>query len=186
MEESSRLFMERNEETAAIIKPLSEGLAAYPENIHLLESRANIYCSRGMLPECREDSLRLLQLTSGRAEVRVMLCMLDEYEGGDRETYEACYRKVADQLAARPPAATPDKVISDKFNYVFALLMARAPEAEKEKTDFLSSVEADPRAWIYYGILDSFDRKQALREIFGEPPRTHIEYLRRPPHDPQR
>jgi hypothetical protein len=174
LDEVSQLYQERFDDTQALVALLSEGLSAYPDNIPLLESRTHLYCSRGMLPECRADVLRLLDQTSGRAEVRMMLCMLDEYEGGDWETYEACYREAAAQFAARFPAATPEQKTADKFNHIVSLLMARDPNAEKEKAAFLSGTKSHPNSEIYE-MLNSFDRKQMLHDIFGEESPTRTE-----------
>lgn len=163
-----RLYQERFDDTSAIAELLTKGLAKYPENIALLQSRGDLYCSRGMLKECRADTERLLKLRASLIEARMMLCMLDEFEGKDEEVYGECYREVVALYAAQPQSSSPDKKISDKFSYVFALLMAKSPDAEKEKVVFLASVASEPRAWIYHGVLDNFDRERALREIFGK------------------
>lgn len=167
LQETARLYRENNEDTGAIAKVLTEGLVAYPNSIPLLQSRGNLYCSRGMLGECRADTLRLLQLKPNSAEVRMMLCMLDEFEGADEQHYKACYLGVVDLLKAVPPAVSQNIKIANRFSYVFALLMASHQDANKEKETFLSSVVSDDNAWIYEGVLNNFDRKRVLSEIFN-------------------
>jgi hypothetical protein len=92
--------------------------------------------------------------------------MLDEFEGAAPQVYETCYRDVAELFAAGPAASAEQKT-ANTFNYIFAMMMANHPDAEKEKAAFLSKAASDPKAWIYHGVLDAFDRKRALREIFG-------------------
>ena len=168
LDETSRLYQQRNEDTATISAVLTEGLTKHPDSIPLLQSRANLYCSRGMLQECRADTQHLLKLKPNLIEARMMLCMLDEFEGGDEEAYGACYHEVVNIMVTQPKRSSSDKEISDQFNYVFALLMANSPDAEKEKAAFLSRVESEPQAGIYQGILNNFNRKQALRDVFGK------------------
>lgn len=168
LDETLRLYQEHNEDTAAIAKVLTDGLAAYPENIPLLQSRASLYCSRTMLKECRADIQHLLRLKPDLAEPQMALCMLDELEGMDSKFYESCYLKAADMFAARLSTSSSDAETGNKMNHVFALLMARHPDAEKEKAAFLSNVATDPQARIYHGILDDFNRERFLREAFGQ------------------
>lgn len=168
LDEASRLYQERNEDTAAISALLTKGLAKHPDSMPLLQSRANLYCSRGMLQECRADTQRLLELKPNLIEARMMLCMLDEFEGVDEMEYGACYHEVVNIMVTQPKRSSSDKEISDQFNYVFALLMANSPDAEKEKTAFLSRVESEPQAGIYQGVLTDFNRKRALRDVFGK------------------
>lgn len=168
MDATFRLYQERFDDTSAIEELLTKGLTKYPESIPLLQSRGDLYCSRGMLKECRADTERLLKLRPSLIEARMMLCMLDEFEGKDEEACGECYREVVGLYAARPQSSSPDKEISDKFSYVFALLMAKSPDAEKEKTALLSRVKSEPHAWIFQGILDDFNRERALREVFSK------------------
>ena len=168
LEDVSRLSLEQKENTAAIAEILDKGLAVYPGSLPLLQSRANLYCSRGELRECRSDTRRLLEVQPGLVEAHTMICMLDEFEGSAREVYEPCYLKIVDMLAARPRASSPEMEISDNSQYVFALLMARHPDADKERAAFLSRVASDPQAWIYNKMFNDFDRTRALREVFGQ------------------
>ena len=168
LDETVRLYQERNEDTVAIAEILTVGLSKYPDNMPLLQSRANLYCSRGMLQECRTDTEHLLELKPNLIEAHMMLCMLDEFEGVEEKTYSACYRNVVHLHAIQPQPSSPDKEISGAFTYVFALLMANAPDAEKEKAAFLSRANSEPQAWIYQDILNDFSRERALREVFGK------------------
>ncbi|MDR2819948.1 MAG: hypothetical protein LBB60_05410 [Desulfovibrio sp.] len=167
LEETFRLYQERHEDTAAIAGLLTKGLLAYPNSFPLLQARANLYCSRRMLSECRADTHQLLELKPSLIEAKMMLCMLDEFEGVARQIDETCYREVATIYAALPSTSSPDLEIGNKFNYVVALLMARHPNAEQEKAAFLSKVASEPQAWIYHGVLDDFNRERMLREVFG-------------------
>jgi hypothetical protein len=167
LEAMIRLYQEHPEDTANIIALLSKGLSEHPDSLPLLQFRANLYCSRGMLSECRADTRRTLRLKSNFIEARMMLCMLDEFEGVGSPLYEACYRKVAAMYAELQPASS-DQEIANKFNYIFALLMARHPDAEKETTAFLSKMASNPQAHIYHEVLDNFNREHALREVFGQ------------------
>lgn len=163
-----RLYQERFDDTSAIAELLTKGLAEHPDNIQLLQSRAELYCSRGVLKECRADTQRLLQLKPKLIEARMMLCMLDEFEGKDETVYGACYREVVDLYTTRLQSSSPEKEIPDKFSFIFALLMADSPDAEKEKAAFLSRVKSEPQAWIFQGILEDFNRERALREVFSK------------------
>lgn len=167
LSETARLYRENTDDTAAIAQLLTEGLVVYPNSIPLLQSRANLYCSRGMLGECRADTLRLLQLKPNSTEGRMMLCMLDEFEGAGEQHYEACYLDVVNLFGATSTVASQDVKNTNKFNYVIALLMANHPDANREKEVFLSSVVSDDNAWIYEGVLNNFDRKRVLSEIFN-------------------
>ena len=168
LDATTRLYQEKNEDTAAIAELLTKGLNNHPDSLPLLQSRANLYCSRGKLFECRADTQRLLELRPNLAEARMMLCMLDEFEGADEKSCEVCYSAVAELLSALPQPDSPEKEISNKFNYVFALLMANSPEAETEKSVFLSRVASEPQARMFQGLLENFNRKRALREILGK------------------
>ena len=163
-----RLYQERFDDTAAIAELLTKGLTEHPESIPLLQSRADLYCSRGILKECRADTQHLLKLRPNLIEARMMLCMLDEFEGKGEKVYGACYREVVDLYTTRPQSSSPEKEISDKFSFIFALLMADSPDAEKEKEAFLSRVKSEPQAWIFQGILEDFNRERALREVFSK------------------
>lgn len=166
LEETFLMYQERFDDTPAIAGHLSSGLAAHPDSIPLLQSRADLYCGRGLLRECRADTQRLLELKPGSIEGRMMICMLDEFEGADRQIYERCYREVADLYAALPPAASPDMEISNRFNQLFAVMMANSPDVEKEKAAFLAKAASDSRCRLYHEILSSFNRERVLREIF--------------------
>lgn len=168
LEEAFYLFHKKEENAAAIAELLTKGLTAYPDSIPLLQSRANLYCSLGMSSECREDILRLLALKPDLAEARMMLCLLDEFEGTDEQNSKACYQEAAEMFAARSPASSPEVKIGNECNYVFALLMARHPDAEKEKSAFLSRIEPESTGWMYHEMLHDFDRERALREVFGQ------------------
>jgi hypothetical protein len=167
LDETFHIYQERYEDTAAIDELLTKGLITYPNSISLLQSRANLYCNRGMLSECRADAHRLLELKPSLAEAKMMLCMLDEFEGVSSQIYEICYREVANVYAAHISISSPELEIENQFNYVVALLMARHPDAEQEKVAFLSKVASKPQSWIYYGVLDDFNRECILHDVFG-------------------
>jgi hypothetical protein len=167
LEETFRLYQERHEDTAAIAGLLTKGLTAYPDSLPLLQSRGNLYCSRGMLSECRADTRRVLELKPDFIEAKMMLCMLDEFEEVAGQSYETCYREVVNAYAALPSPSSPEWEIANKFNYVFALLMARHPDAEQEKAAFLIKTDSEPQSWIYHGTLDDFNRELILRGAFG-------------------
>lgn len=168
LDEAFRLFQERHEDTAAIAGLLSKGLAEHPDSLPLLQSRASLYCNRGMPQECRADARRMLELKPDHTEARMMLCLLDEFEDVAGRNDHACYQGVADIYAARPPAASPEAETANTLNYVFALLMARNPDAEKEKNAFLEKMGSDPNAELYRSILNDFDRQRIFREVFGQ------------------
>ena len=166
-----RVYLEQPENIPSVIEPLNKGLAAYPDSIRLLQFRANFHCNGGMLAECRADNARVLELQPAQAEAFMMLCMLDEVEGAERQVYEACYLKAAELFAARSAPSRGwdgDLEISYKFNYVFALLLARHPDAEKEKAELLSRAAAShPSILVYISeMLNEFDRERILREVF--------------------
>lgn len=165
LEEVVQLYQKHFEDTAAIAALLSEAIAAHPDHIGLLNSRASLYCNRGMRAECRADTTRIVELAPENIEARSMLCILDDFEGVDRQTVAACYLDIAERYAAQPPADSPEREMYRRFNHVFMLLMAGHPDAEKEKEAFLLKVDSSPDAWMYHGVLDDFDRDMFLHKL---------------------
>ena len=164
-----QLYQEQGEDTTAIAKELTRGLTAYPDSVPLLLSRASLYCGRGMLSECRTDLQRLLKIQPTIIEARMTLCMLDEFEGTDKNTSENCYSEVVRQYAALPSAPSPELEVANSLNYVFALLMARHPDAEKEKSALLTRLGSEPQAHLYFEILNDFDRDIWLHKTLAQP-----------------
>ncbi|MDL2317278.1 hypothetical protein LJC59_09475 [Desulfovibrio sp. OttesenSCG-928-A18] len=171
LDEAAGLYRQEPEDAAAIVAVFTRGLEAHPDNIPLLQSRAGFLCSHGMLPQCRADVDRLIQLKPELIEVRMMRCMLDEFEKADPEQYDACYRDIVGRIAALPPPAddeAPEHKLARKFNYVFALLMAGHPDAQTELEDLLEQARALQQEEFYIDLLRNFDRQRVLKDIFGQ------------------
>ena len=158
--EAARIMREQPKNTEAIAAALSRGLAKQPDSVLLLQARADLYCSRGLLALCRADAQRILQVRPEAVESLLLLCMLDELEGSAPESCAPCYEEAATRFAARL-AFTPQEKMANVLNRVIALLLARHPDAEKEKAALLASGVSHP-------LLQHIDRKRALHSIFGE------------------
>lgn len=165
LDEITRLYQEAGGDTKAVDAVWAKGLAAYPDSIPLLQSRANMVCSRGMLAECRADSQRLLKLKPDMIEFRMMLCLLDDYERVCGQSCQPCYQKVADMYAARAATLPPERAVMDKANRVAALLLAGLPEAQAEKSAFLASLP-ESEAKMQREILDYISRERILSDMF--------------------
>jgi len=158
--EAARIMREQPQNTEAIVAALNRGLAKQPDSVVLLQARADLYCSRGLLDLCRADSQRILQVRPDAVESLLLLCMLDELEGSTPESCASCYAEAATRFAARL-AFTPQEKMANALNRVIALLLARHPDAEKEKAALLANGVSHP-------LLQHFDRKRALHSIFGQ------------------
>lgn len=159
-----------------VIKMLSEGLEEYPDDIRLLTARSNVYCDHGLVTECRADLMSILKQDPERADSILELCMLDELEGADESASKQCYMKAAKIFSKYTSNSIKSiiynqfgikNIIYNQFGYVFALLMADHPDAQKEKEELFTLVQLTPgyNIDVFKVLLNDFNREKKLQSI---------------------
>ncbi len=129
-----------------------------PDDLSVLDSLARLYARQKRYQEALDLSNRYIAIQPSNLEAAMYRCMLWERMRYPKYNYMNCYKKILQGYR--------DRKETNGLNYVFAMMMADEPGAEKLKHAYIDSLKpgsSDRELWE--DLLRNADRKKLLDEI---------------------
>lgn len=148
-----------DEQTCAVIKMLNREISARPDDERLRNMRIAAYGRLADPYSARADVDLLAALHPDSPEFQLQQCLYAEATGSPREENRRCYLRVAElcrQLG---------KADAHSHEYLLALLLAEAPEAEETMRQFLATLSDSPMDQALKENLEGFSREQFIRRV---------------------
>lgn len=148
-----------DEKICAFIDRISREIEQDPQDGHLRSLRITAYNSFGDFYSAKPDVEFIVALTPDSPAARFILCTYEEATGADKESYLACYARVAQMFEEQAMSK------NDSLTYLYALLLAESPKAEAVKERYLSTLSASPWDQDLRATLENFSRNMLVTRL---------------------
>ena len=148
-----------DERTCAVIKMLDREICARPDDERLRNLRIAAYGRLTDPYSAKADVDFLAALHSDSAPFQLQKCLYAEATGALREENRRCYLRVAELCRQQ------GKIDVHSHEYLLALLLAEAPEAEEAMRQFLAALSDSPMDQALKENLADFSREQFIRRV---------------------
>ena len=148
-----------DERTCAVIRMLDREISARPDDESLRNLRIAAYGALNNPYPARADVDFLAARHPDSPPFQLQKCLYAEATGATREENRLCYLRVAELCEQSGKADV------HSHEYLLALLLADAPEAEEAKRNFLAALSDSPMDQALKEILADFSREQLIRRI---------------------
>lgn len=156
-----------DEQTCAVIRMLDREISARPDDERLRNMRIAAYGRLADPYSARADVDFLAALHPDSPGVQLQQCLYAEATGAPREENRRCYLRVAELCRQQ------GKADAHSHEYMLALLLAEAPEAEEAMRQFLAALSDSPMDQALKEILADFSREQFIRRVDPSEIRYH-------------
>lgn len=148
-----------DERTCAVIRMLDQEISARPDDERLRNLRIAAYGALNDPYPPKKDVDFLAARHPDSPGLQLQQCLYAEATGSPREENRRCYLRVAElcrQLG---------KADAHSHEYLLALLLAEAPEAEEAMRQFLAALSDSPMDQALKENLEGFSREQFIRRV---------------------
>jgi tetratricopeptide (TPR) repeat protein len=140
------------------LKLLGQARSIAPHDLFVLNNIAFCYIKLNKYKTALQITEKMLKIQPSALGARFFNCLLKERLGYPTQEWLACYQSAVQGLKN---SNSPKDV-----TYVFALLMAKDPDAQAVKDKYLAGLEPDTvETKMWNDMLKDFDRKKYLRKI---------------------
>lgn len=156
-----------DERTCAVIRMIDREISARPDDERLRNLRIAGYGALNDPYPPKEDVDFLAALHPDSPGFQLQKCLYAEATGTPREENRRCYLRVAELCRQQ------GKADAHSHEYMLALLLAEAPEAEEAMRQFLAALGDSPMDQALKEILADFSREQFIRRVDPSEIRYH-------------
>lgn len=148
-----------DERTCAVIRMLNREISSRPDDERLRNLRIAAYASLTDPYSAKADVDFLAALHPTSAPFQLQKCLYAEATGAPREENRRCYLRVAELCRQQ------GKADAHSHEYMLALQLAEAPEADEAMRQFLATLSDSPMNQALKEILADFSREQMIRRV---------------------
>ena len=156
-----------DERTCAVIRMLDREISVHPDDERLRNLRIAAYGSLTDPYSAKTDVDFLAALHPDSPAFQLQKCLFTEATGAAQEENRRCYLRVAELCQQQ------GKADAYSHEYLLALLLAEAPEAEEAMRRFLAALSNSPMDQALKKHLKDFSRQNLVRKVDPSEIRYH-------------